>query len=1096
MDSDSLQQQLVVLQAKNATLRAQAKKLERAENILNIILEGTVAVTGGDFFDALVTQLALALDAKHVLLGELSGNKQDQIKTLAYWSKNQLVDNIEYDLLGSPCATVIGNKIQYYPEKTYALFPEDTPLVKKQIECYLGVPLFNSAGESIGIIAVMHDNILEKIGNAIPIIGTFAARAAAELERLQSEATLQESEQRYRLLVEQSNDIFFLMYQGRFELVNNSFCQLFDVTSEMVHSPDFNLLSLIHPSSVPIIQELIAKTYRVNRPSERLEFVAQTINGRSLPVAVSLTYFSYKEGTAVQGILRDLTQQKKEEVRVQEQQQLTQALHEIGVAFSASLELDVILDLLLEYVGRVVPYDSANVILAENGQTHIVRARGYEKHGIDIDIANKPVSYAVSETSTWSQMIANHKPIVIPDITQYDKWLQPTHTKHLRSWASAPIIVNGEVVAFLSTNKLETNFYTEEHGNRLAAFAAQAALAWQNARSYAAATERAEALNATGNILRALNAASNIEEALPTLVTHLQNLTGADRITIVQIDTNQKTLKLIGFHNAQRIQNTTFQLRLEETAAANNILNNRPHLVPDIREELDYRAAQLLHENGIRSYISLPLTGRKNVLGALTLSWFSYHSYNEEQLPFLEQIADAIALGMERSNLYNATQYRSQELNLLNKVISAAASGGSQEDILQTSCLEIADFLAIPHVTLALLKAPLTIDQTEMIQATVEAQFILEGELDLLGKQLLFEPTGPLFTTLATTRAPFIVDKLDALPLSHHMRELISAYSLTCALFIPITLRQHIIGIIGIGAKGKRTFQDSELHLLQTVAEELGRVLEITSLYDQLRQHAAELEVRVVARTQELADANEQLKALDKMKSRFVSDVSHELRTPVTNLKLYLDLLERKGAVSLDQYLPVLQKQAERLSQLIQDILDLSRLELGHAKSEFAPLNLNELAKDIIVAHEPRAEVNNLRIIFEPDDALPLVLGEWNQLAQVVTNLIANAINYSSEGEIWVKTMVSPSNAANNMASLEIADNGLGISPDDLPNLFDRFYRGKQVRQSNIPGTGLGLAIADEIIRIHNGRLEVESVEGEGSTFRVCLPISSPETAV
>ncbi len=757
MDSDFLHQQVAILQAKNASLRAQVNKLERAENILNIILEGTVAITGEDFFNALVTQLAIALEAKYVLLGELSGSHQNKIKTLAYWRDNQLVDNFEYDLLGSPCASVIGNKIQYYPEKTYSLFPEDEPLVKKQIECYLGVPLFSSTGESIGIIVVMHDNILEKVGNAIPIIGTFAARASSELERQRSNATLQESEQRYRLLVEQSSDIFFLLYEGHFELVNNSFCKLFEVSANTVYSPDFNLLSLIHSSSVPIIQELLANKYHGDMPSEQLEFMAQTRNGRSLPVSVSLSYLDYKEGTAVQGILRDLTQQKKEEARAREQQEIAQALHEVGIAFSASLQLNVILDLLLEYVGRVVPYDSANVILVKDGETRIVRAHGYEKFGITIDIESEPASYNISETPTWLQMIERQEPCVIPDITQFEGWHKPTLTPHIRSWASAPIIVNGEVVAFLSVNKLEPNFYTTEHGNRLSAFAAQAALAWQNAQSYAAATQRAEALNATGNILRALNAASNIEEALPTLVRHLQELTGAARISVAQIGEDLDSLIFIGFQNNKRIQNPANHLQMKDTAATENIKNGRTHLVPNITEELDYRAAQLLYENGIRSYISLPLTGRKNALGALTLSWTSNHGYNEEQLPFLEQIADAIALGMERSNLYNAAQYRSQELNLLYQVISIAASGSSQEDILQTSCLEMATFLNVSHVTLSLLDEPLTHDIEKTIPALIGAQFINEGELNLLGKRMIFDPKSPLLSQLITSDAPVVI---------------------------------------------------------------------------------------------------------------------------------------------------------------------------------------------------------------------------------------------------------------------------------------------------------------------------------------------------
>lgn len=920
MNPDSSFQQVAILQAKNDRLRTQVRNLEHAEEILNIILEGTVSTTGTDFFKALVSQLALALGAKYVLLGEISGDQQDRIKTLAYWKEGQLASNFDYELLGSPCATVIGNKIQHYPQKTYQLFPDDKPLVKKQIECYLGVPLLNSAGESIGIIVVMHDNILEKVGNAIPIISTFAARAAAELERKQSEATLYESEQRYRLLVEQSNDVFFLIFRGRFVLVNNSFCKLFEMTPEMIYAPDFSVLDLVHPSNKQKIQERVDKRYQSHMPSERFEFLAQTKNGRSLPVSVSLSYFDYKERTAIQGILHDLTQQKKEAARAQEQQEIAQALHEIGVVFSSSLELDVILDLLLEHVGQIVPYDTANVIIIDNGHTHLIRARGYEKFGIIIDAESQPASYDVTEAITWCTMIENQKPLVIPNTRQFDGWLKPTFSSFTRSWASAPIIVNGKVVAFLSTSKKTPDFYTAEHGDRLAAFAAQGSLAWQNAHSYAEATGRAE------------------------------------------------------------------------------------------------------------------------------------------------------------------------DLNLLYQVISTAASSHSQEDILQTSCVEIATYLNIPHVTLSLLAEPLSNGDKETVEATIGAQFINEGEPSLLGKQITYDTKSRLLSQLINTNAPIIISALADYPNSESFLQLTKVYHLVSALIIPITLRQKIIGIVSIGAKEERIFQDSEIRLLQTVAEELGRVLEITRLYEQMRQHAAELEVRVFERTQELAEANEQLKALDNMKSQFVSDVSHELRTPVTNLKLYLDLLERKGSESLPGYLPILQKQTDRLSQLIQDILDLSRLELGHAL-EFAPVDLNELVQDVVAAHIPSAEASNLHLIIEPASVLPPICGEWNQLAQVVTNLLANAINYSSKGKILVKTAVSP----NNMVSLEVTDCGSGIAPDDLPYLFDRFYRGEQARQSNIPGTGLGLAIADEITRIHNGRLEVESIEGKGSTFLVYLPISQPD---
>jgi signal transduction histidine kinase len=493
-----------------------------------------------------------------------------------------------------------------------------------------------------------------------------------------------------------------------------------------------------------------------------------------------------------------------------------------------------------------------------------------------------------------------------------------------------------------------------------------------------------------------------------------------------------------------------------------------------------------LAKAGIQSCVSLPLQDNEKPFGALTLGWEQRHGYDDSQIAVLHQIADAIALGIERSRLFQTTRHRTQELKLLYQVISAAASGGAKEDILQTSCDEIASFLNVPHITLILLEDPLKIGSFEAAEAIVGAQFITPGEPDLKGQHLSFNAQNLLLTSLAHAGQPIVIEQLSNYPLSSRMSGLANMYNLVSALILPIVLRSKIIGIIGIGSKKSRTFTHHEIHLLEKVSEELGRVLETASLYEQLRNYAADLEIRVVERTQELAEANEQLKQLDKLKSRFVTDVSHELRTPVTNLKLYLDLLERKGPEKLNQYLPILQKQADRLGQLIQDILDLSRLELGRHKVEFEPLNLNTLVEEIVEAHLPRAQASDLNLSFNPDANLPQILGVRNQLAQIITNLLVNAINYTLAGDILLTTQAEPETG---FACLTVADTGMGITFEDIPYLFDRFYRGEQARESNIPGTGLGLAIADEIVRIHDGRIEVSSSAGKGTTFKVWLPL-------
>lgn len=225
-------------------------------------------------------------------------------------------------------------------------------------------------------------------------------------------------------------------------------------------------------------------------------------------------------------------------------------------------------------------------------------------------------------------------------------------------------------------------------------------------------------------------------------------------------------------------------------------------------------------------------------------------------------------------------------------------------------------------------------------------------------------------------------------------------------------------------------------------------------------------------------------KELDRMKDMFISDVSHELRTPITNIRLYLELLESAPPERQKRFLAVIKEQSELLTKLVEDILDLSRLTILKArKVAFTSVDLNHLIEQVVTAHLPLAEASGVKLIFEAAQDLPHIRAEHNQIARLVTNLISNAIRYSPRGQVCVRT-----ESVNGKVCLTVRDTGIGIEQQDLPHIYERFYRGRNVRQSEIHGTGLGLAIVKEIVDLHDGEIQVQSVVGKGSTFQVRLP--------
>ena len=237
-----------------------------------------------------------------------------------------------------------------------------------------------------------------------------------------------------------------------------------------------------------------------------------------------------------------------------------------------------------------------------------------------------------------------------------------------------------------------------------------------------------------------------------------------------------------------------------------------------------------------------------------------------------------------------------------------------------------------------------------------------------------------------------------------------------------------------------------------------------------------------------LSDITRQ-KELDRMKDMLIYDVSHELRTPITSIRLYSELLKSVPPERQDRFLSVIMEQSSLLTRLVEDILDLSRLTVSKTRRvTFEDANLNVLVEQAYMAHLPVAEDAKIKLIFEPDPDLPLIRAEQSQISRMVTNLVSNAIRYTTQGQVFLQTF-----CRENKVCLVVQDTGVGIEPQDLPHVFERFYRGRNVRQSGIPGTGLGLAIVKEITSLHDGSIEIESVVGQGTTFHVWLPIMITE---
>ena len=238
-----------------------------------------------------------------------------------------------------------------------------------------------------------------------------------------------------------------------------------------------------------------------------------------------------------------------------------------------------------------------------------------------------------------------------------------------------------------------------------------------------------------------------------------------------------------------------------------------------------------------------------------------------------------------------------------------------------------------------------------------------------------------------------------------------------------------------------------------------------------------------------LQSANTELEKLSRVKDEFISNISHELRSPLSNIRLNHDLLSLNPE-SANKYLDVLKRETARLTELIESLLIISRIDQKHIQLQKSSLDLNQLINEFVADRRSLAESCGLVILAHLDETMPKVAADRTMISQIISTILTNAINYTpSGGSITLSTLRRNQND-HLWAGFSIADTGIGITVDEQPKIFDRFYRGRSRTQCGISGTGLGLSIAKELVDIHGGEIQLESsgISGEGSCFTIWLP--------
>jgi len=320
---------------------------------------------------------------------------------------------------------------------------------------------------------------------------------------------------------------------------------------------------------------------------------------------------------------------------------------------------------------------------------------------------------------------------------------------------------------------------------------------------------------------------------------------------------------------------------------------------------------------------------------------------------------------------------------------------------------------------------------------------------------------------------------------------------------VPMMTRDRVIGVISVESYRKHAFTSDDVFLLTAIANQAAVAIENAQLYKDLEGLTYALEQRVLERTNELRETNLRLLAADRSKNQFLANMSHELRTPLNSIigfsSVLIEASRSTFPARMHKFLENIHTAGNHLLELINDILDLSKIEAGRMELRADVFDLRETIAAVERVMRGFAAEAKVQIFSTTDPNVPEVRLDEGRLKQILFNLLSNAVKFSPHGGIvaincrFVPKSDSP--IAVDTVRIDVADQGIGIPAEEMQRIFDEFYQTEEGRRARGGGTGLGLSLTRNFVELHHGRIEVKSKPGEGSTFTLYLPVDFDEVS-
>ncbi|MCX7681602.1 MAG: GAF domain-containing protein [Anaerolineae bacterium] len=668
-------------------------------------------------------------------------------------------------------------------------------------------------------------------------------------------------------------------------------------------------------------------------------------------------------------------------------------------------------------------------------------------------------------------VLQQEAPLAIPDLSSIVKGNggNGRHELMARAALAVPIKLHDEIIGILDLQETENRTWSEDDIAVATAVADQLALALENARLFEEAQRRAAQLAAAQEVARDATAILDIDQLLNETVQLISEQFGFYHAGVFLLDDKREyaVLRAASSEGGRRMLARGHKLPVGRVGIVGYVAGTgEPRIALDVGKDAVHFANPDLPNT--RSEMGLPLKVRGQVIGVLDVQSTEEAAFSDEDISVLQTLADQLAAAIANARLFQEVRTDAMRRALLNEVQQAAATSLDPEQLLHRAGEVISVRMARPSIFFlweadrrALRPVAIHNENGEDILFAENIRLTRE-----VNPSLFYKVIDGKRTSILNTQATYVG------PVGAAMAEQAEIHY---AVYVPLIGREQILGLLAVAQPTQDVPQD-ELEFIELIGANLSVALESAFLY------------------QNALETAEKLKEMDRLKSQFLANMSHELRTPLNSIigfsRVILKGIDGPLTEMQRTDLEAVYNSGQHLLSLINNILDISKIQAGKMEINIVDTDLRDIIKSVMSTAVGLVKDKPIELQQVVPENLPIIRADAGRIRQVLLNIVGNAAKFTERGFIRLEAEATPTEVI-----IKVSDSGIGIPQDKLTTIFEEFTQVDGSSTRAVGGTGLGLAISRNFVEMHGGRIWAESTVGKGSTFYVALPIAGPSEA-